>query len=95
MKLLTNNFSGYTPSGNRYKITMKTAPCAVEKYTAIHVCLFEEIEGIKNSFWSLQDNVCNVYVNQEEYNEALKVALIDAEKKFGIQLLKSPLKVAS
>ncbi|GAB4165653.1 MAG: hypothetical protein Tsb0033_27480 [Winogradskyella sp.] len=94
MKLITKNFTGQTPTGQRYKITMKKEPCEVKKYTAIHISLYTEIDVVTKKTWVLQDNVCNVYENESEYTDTLKKTLIEAETTFGIQLIKSDLKIA-
>tara|TARA_R100000789_G_C2890982_1_gene117457 strand:- start:100 stop:387 length:288 start_codon:yes stop_codon:yes gene_type:complete len=94
MKLSTNNFTGFMPNGDRYKVTMETKNSDVSSHKVIHVKLYTEMEGIEKTTWVLQNNVCNVYINPKDYTKTLKKTLIDAEKAFGLQLIKSDLKIA-
>lgn len=89
MKIKANNFSGIK-NGKNYRITFKFEYVEILKQT--HVVLFykEEIGST------------NVYIAEKHadswadtYKEALKEALIKAENEWGLQLLKSDLKIVA
>lgn len=94
MKLKANNLTGYLIDGTRYKIVPEDKKSEIltdKRSIIIGLYTFNENLGA----WFMQAVTVRNYTKKTQRKSAMKEAFVEAENKFGIQLLKSDLKVAS
>lgn len=93
MKLIANNFTGYLPTGERYKIAVESEFVASVNQYQLSVHLKKEFENL--DVFMCENTVCEWYKKGKgNYKVALRNALIKMEEKYNLRLIKVDLKVA-
>lgn len=92
MKLITKNFTGFLPFGERYRVILEDEKNKVYENRVITASL--QVFDTFTDRWTTSKVVCVAYSKSEQYKTTLKQVLIEAENKFGIQLLKSEMQIA-
>jgi len=93
MRIITRNLKGTLKSGEQYKIAFE------DKYDKIlkerYVMVFKDVYDEVFKMWISKNAVCKHYSDVRGYKAALKKAILEAEKKWNIQLLKGNLKIVA
>ncbi|WP_139959206.1 hypothetical protein [Flavicella sediminum] len=93
MKLIANNLRGELKGGQQYRILLSDK--VVETGSRRGVFIYKEFYHECVNVWVMEESIIETYCDIRERKKAFKKALLQAEEKWGIQLLKADLKIVA